>query len=235
MPRIYLPAISPEDKVALICHDFRILYGRHGADRSHSCFDRNAREYIPGPGRTDYRDADSIGIASYVKTGAIMDLTHIDESGHARMVDVTDKPETVRRAVAYGEVHAKPATIQQVVQNEIAKGDVVTVAKVAGINAAKQTGSLIPMCHPILLSHVDLDFSLDPTQGLVTILASATATGKTGIEMEAMAAVSVAALTIYDMCKAIDRTMTITSVMLVEKHGGKSGSFQRPGWTPPGK
>lgn len=163
-----------------------------------------------------------------------MELTHIDESGRARMVDVTDKPDTVRRAVAYGEVHAAPETIQKVAQHEIAKGDVLAVAKIAGIGAAKQTGSLIPLCHPIPLTHVDLDISLDPEHGHVTILATAIAAGKTGVEMEAMTAVSVAALTIYDMCKAIDRTMTISSVLLVEKHGGKSGSFIRPGWKPPG-
>lgn len=161
-----------------------------------------------------------------------MELTHLDESGRARMVDVTGKLETVRRAVAYGEVHADRETIQKVAQHEIAKGDVLTVAKIAGIGAAKRTGELIPLCHPIPLSHVDLAFTLDAERGMITIKATATATGKTGVEMEAMTAVAVAALTIYDMCKAIDRTMTITSVFLVEKHGGKSGTFIRPGWEP---
>lgn len=161
-----------------------------------------------------------------------MELTHVDESGHAQMVDVTEKAETVRRAVAYGEVHAEPATIRKVARHDIIKGDVVTVAKIAGIGAAKQTSALIPMCHPIPLSHVELDISLHPDQGRVAIMATAVATGRTGVEMEAMTAVSVAALTIYDMCKAVDRTMVIHSVMLVEKHGGKSGSFIRPGWTP---
>lgn len=161
-----------------------------------------------------------------------MELTHLDEQGRARMVDITEKPDTVRRAVAYGEVHAEPATIQRVAQDAIAKGDVVTVAKIAGISAAKRTGELIPLCHPIPLSHVDLTFTLDADHGVVRIQATAIAAGKTGVEMEAMTAVAVAALTVYDMCKAIDRTMTITSVFLVEKSGGKSGTFIRPGWTP---
>lgn len=161
-----------------------------------------------------------------------MDLTHIDEQGRARMVDVTEKAETVRRAVTYGEVHASPDTIQKIADHEVTKGDVLTVAKIAGIMAAKRTGDLIPMCHPIPLTHVELDLKLDIEQGKVVITASATASGKTGVEMEALTAVSVAALTIYDMCKAVDRTITISSVMLIEKHGGKSGSFVRPGWEP---
>ncbi len=159
-----------------------------------------------------------------------MNLTHIDEQGHARMVDVTGKAETVRRAVTYGEVHASPETIRKIADHEVTKGDVLTVAKIAGIMAAKRTGDLIPMCHPISLTHVEVDLKLDVDQGKVLITASATASGKTGVEMEAMTAVSIAALTIYDMCKAVDRTITISSVMLVEKHGGKSGSFVRPGW-----
>lgn len=161
-----------------------------------------------------------------------MDLTHIDEEGRARMVDVTDKAETVRRAVTYGEVLASPDTIRMIADHEVAKGDVITVAKIAGIMAAKRTGELIPMCHPIPLTHVGLDLSLDAEQGKVMITATATAAGKTGVEMEAMTAVSVAALTIYDMCKAVDRTITISSVMLLEKHGGKSGSFVRADQSP---
>jgi cyclic pyranopterin phosphate synthase len=160
-----------------------------------------------------------------------MNLTHLDERGRARMVDVTGKPETVRRAVAHGEVHAAPETVRMIADNRIAKGSVLTVAQLAGIGAAKRTGELIPLCHPIPLTHVDLVLELDPEQGRVLITATAVASGKTGVEMEAMTAVAVAALTVYDMCKAVDRTMTIASVMLVEKHGGKSGSFVRPGWT----
>ncbi|MEE2709899.1 MAG: cyclic pyranopterin monophosphate synthase MoaC [Gemmatimonadota bacterium] len=158
-----------------------------------------------------------------------MNLTHVDEHGNARMVDVTEKLETVRRAVAYGEVQTEPETIRKINQNEFAKGDVLTVAKLAGIGAAKQTGNLIPLCHPIALTHVDLDITTDTEENLVAIKATAIAAGKTGVEMEALTAVSVAALTVYDMCKAGDRTMTITSVMLIEKHGGKSGAFVRPG------
>ena len=159
-----------------------------------------------------------------------MDLTHIDEHGKASMVDVTDKPETVRRAVAYGEICAEPETIERIDRNELTKGDVLTVAKLAGISAAKQTGSLIPLCHPIPLSHVDLDLKTDTKSSRVTICATAVAAGRTGIEMEALTAVSVAALTVYDMCKAVDRTMEIGSIMLIEKEGGKSGRFIRPGW-----
>ncbi len=159
-----------------------------------------------------------------------MNMTHIDEHGRARMVDVTEKPVTPRRAVAYGEVQTEPETMRKINQNEFAKGDVLTVAKLAGIGAAKQTGSLIPLCHPIPLTHVDLDITTNTNKNVVEIRATAIAAGKTGVEMEALTAVSVAALTVYDMCKAVDRTMTITSVMLIEKHGGKSGAFVRPGW-----
>ena len=163
-----------------------------------------------------------------------MDLTHIDEKGNVRMVDVTDKPVTDRRAVAYGEVKAAPETIRKISADEMGKGDVLTTAKIAGISAAKRTGDLIPMCHPIPLTHVEIDFTLNEDKGRIGILASAVASGKTGVEMEALTAVSVTALTIYDMCKAVDRTMEIASVLLVEKRGGKSGTFKRPGWTYPG-
>ncbi len=163
-----------------------------------------------------------------------MDLTHIDEKGNVRMVDVTDKPVTDRRAVAYGEVKAAPETIRKISADEMGKGDVLTTAKIAGISAAKRTGDLIPMCHPIPLTHVEIDFTLNEDKGRIGILASAVASGKTGVEMEALTAVSVTALTIYDMCKAVDRTMEIASILLVEKQGGKSGTFKRPGWTYPG-
>ena len=163
-----------------------------------------------------------------------MDLTHIDEKGNVRMVDVTDKPVTDRRAVAYGEVKAAPETIRKISADEMGKGDVLTTAKIAGISAAKRTGDLIPMCHPIPLTHVEIDFTMNEDKGRIGILASAVASGKTGVEMEALTAVSVTALTIYDMCKAVDRTMEIASILLVEKQGGKSGTFKRPGWTYPG-
>ena len=163
-----------------------------------------------------------------------MDLTHIDEKGNVRMVDVTDKPVTARRAVAYGEVKAAPETIRKISADEMGKGDVLTTAKIAGISAAKRTGDLIPMCHPIPLTHVEIDLTLNEDEGRIGILAAAVASGKTGVEMEALTAVSVTALTIYDMCKAVDRTMEIASILLVEKRGGKSGTFKRPGWTYPG-
>ena len=163
-----------------------------------------------------------------------MDLTHIDEKGNVRMVDVTDKPVTDRRAVAYGEVKAAPETIRKISADEMGKGDVLTTAKIAGISAAKRTGDLIPMCHPIPLTHVEIDLTLNEDEGRIGILAAAVASGKTGVEMEALTAVSVTALTIYDMCKAVDRTMEIASILLVEKQGGKSGTFKRPGWTYPG-
>ena len=111
------------------------------------------------------------------------------------------------------------------------KGDVLTTAKIAGISAAKRTGDLIPMCHPIPLTHVEIDITLNEDAGTIGLLATAVASGRTGVEMEALTAVSVAALTIYDMCKAVDRTMEIASILLVEKEGGKSGTFRRPGWT----
>ena len=163
-----------------------------------------------------------------------MDLTHIDEKGNVRMVDVTDNPVTDRRAVAYGEVKTAPETIRKISADEMGKGDVLTTAKIAGISAAKRTGDLIPMCHPIPLTHVEIDLTLNEDEGRIGILAAAVASGKTGVEMEALTAVSVTALTIYDMCKAVDRTMEIASILLVEKRGGKSGTFKRPGWTYPG-
>ncbi len=163
-----------------------------------------------------------------------MDLTHIDKKGRVRMVDVTDKPVTERRAVAYGEVKAASETIRKISADEMGKGDVLTTAKIAGITAAKRTGDLIPMCHPIPLTHVEIDLTLNEDEGRIGILAAAVASGKTGVEMEALTAVSVAALTIYDMCKAVDRSMEIASILLVEKQGGKSGTFKRPGWAFPG-
>ncbi len=163
-----------------------------------------------------------------------MELSHLDEKGRVRMVDVTEKPVTERRAVAYGEIRAATDTIRKISADEMGKGDVLTTAKIAGISAAKRTGDLIPMCHPIPLDHVEIDISLDEDAARIGILATALSSGKTGVEMEALTAVSVAALTIYDMCKAVDRTMEIASILLVEKEGGRSGRFIRPGWEGPG-
>ena len=153
-----------------------------------------------------------------------MDLTHFNEEGRARMVDVSDKTETARMAVARGKITMKPETFERIRSGLIAKGDVLAVAQVAGITAAKQTSQLIPMCHPLMITGAKLSFNLvEPDE--VLIEASVKVHGKTGIEMEALTAVSVAALTIYDMCKAIDRSMTIGDIHLVEKSGGKSGHF----------
>ena len=150
-------------------------------------------------------------------------LTHLDEHGHARMVDVGAKPDTERIAIAKGEVHMKPETLELIRAGEIKKGDVLTVAQIAGISASKRTSELIPLCHPLPLTKVDVDLALDEALPGVTITATAKAIGKTGVEMEALTAVSVAALTVYDMAKDAEKTMRIQNIRLVEKHGGRSG------------
>ena len=150
-------------------------------------------------------------------------LTHIDSAGRARMVDVGDKPVTERIAVAKGEVHMTRATFELIRDGNIKKGDVLTVAQIAGIMAAKKTSDLIPLCHPLPLTKVDVDIALEESIPGVVITATAKTAGKTGVEMEALTAVSVAALTIYDMAKAAEKTMRIQNIRLVEKHGGRSG------------
>ncbi|MFZ3100703.1 MAG: cyclic pyranopterin monophosphate synthase MoaC [Desulfitobacteriaceae bacterium] len=155
-----------------------------------------------------------------------MDLTHFDEDGRARMVDVSAKVETARTAVATGHVEMQPETLQRIRAGQIAKGDVLAVAQVAGIMAAKQTAYLIPMCHPLGLTSAKLNFEF-VNYTRIQIEAIVKVTGKTGVEMEALTAVSVAALTIYDMCKAIDKTMVIGNICLLEKLGGKSGHYIR--------
>ena len=159
-----------------------------------------------------------------------MPLTHLDEHGRARMVDVGHKDDTQREAMARGRILMKPETLALIQEGGIAKGDVLAVAQVAGIMAAKRTHELIPMCHPLLLTYVSLNFEPHPAdspEGLATIDISATVrtSGKTGVEMEALMAVSVAGLTIYDMCKAVDRAMQIDAVRLAKKSGGKSGEI----------
>lgn len=156
-----------------------------------------------------------------------MSLTHIDERGKARMVDVTGKDETERVAVAKGRVIMKKETLDLILANEVKKGDVLGVARIAGIMAAKKTGELIPLCHPLNITSVEVEF--EPLKDLpgVDITATAKVASKTGVEMEALTAVSVAALTIYDMCKAADKEMTLTDIRLVKKTGGKSGTFVR--------
>jgi cyclic pyranopterin phosphate synthase len=150
-------------------------------------------------------------------------LSHLDESGRARMVDVTAKNDTLREAVARGAVRMKAETLALIQSGGVPKGDVLAVAQVAGVMAAKRTHELIPMCHPLLLSAVDVRLEPDEKESAVRITATVRTTGKTGVEMEALTAVSVAALTIYDMCKAVDRGMRIEGVRLVRKSGGKSG------------
>ena len=153
-------------------------------------------------------------------------LTHIDESGKAHMVDVGWKPDTDRVAVARGYVVMKPETLALIASSGFEKGDVLGVARIAGIMGAKNTSQLIPLCHPLPINQVTVDFEIDYEQNAVNIEAMASTTAKTGVEMEAMTAVSVAALTIYDMCKGVDRAMRIEGVRLVGKSGGKSGDIR---------
>jgi cyclic pyranopterin phosphate synthase len=150
-------------------------------------------------------------------------LSHLDEAGRARMVDVGQKADTERVAVARGEVHMRPETLALIRQGAIKKGDVLTVAQLAGIMAAKRTSDLIPLCHPLSLTQVQVDLVTDEALPGVRITAQVRTVGKTGVEMEALTAVSVAALTIYDMAKAAEKTMRIENIRLVEKHGGRSG------------
>ncbi len=150
-------------------------------------------------------------------------LTHLDDAGRAHMVDVGAKPDSERLAVAKGEVHMRKETLDLIRDSMLKKGDVLTVAQVAGIAAAKRTSDLIPLCHPLPLTHVEVDLVLDEALPGVVITASARTVGRTGVEMEALTAVSVAALTVYDMAKAAEKTMRIQNIRLVEKHGGRSG------------
>lgn len=159
-----------------------------------------------------------------------MELTHINDEGRARMVDVSQKDETSREGVAYGSISMKKETLQRIKEGTIKKGDVLAVAQVGGIMAAKNTAHIIPMCHPIMISGCDISFKLNFEECKVEILSSVKNVGQTGVEMEALVAVSAAALTIYDMCKAIDRAMVISDVCLVKKSGGKSGLFERDGF-----
>jgi cyclic pyranopterin phosphate synthase len=154
-------------------------------------------------------------------------LTHLDERGQAAMVDVSAKAVTVRTAVAQAEVHMLPATLDAIRDGSVPKGDVLAAARIAGIMAAKRTPELIPLCHTLLLSKVAVDFVLDTERSCVVITAAVRCTGQTGVEMEALTAAGVAALTIYDMAKALEKTMTITNICLLEKQGGKSGDWQR--------
>jgi cyclic pyranopterin phosphate synthase len=154
-------------------------------------------------------------------------LSHLDEKDHARMVDVTGKTVTARTAVARGKVQMQPATLALITAGVMPKGDVLGVARIAGVMAAKRTSDLIPLCHPLALTDIDVQFFPGHPQGELTIEATVRTVGRTGVEMEAMTAVSVAALTVYDMCKAVDRRMILSDIKLMSKQGGKSGLFRR--------
>ncbi len=155
-------------------------------------------------------------------------LTHVNSTGEARMVDVSQKAITEREAVARGKVIMKPATLELIKTAGLEKGDVLAIARVAGIMAAKKTPYLIPLCHPVLINNIAIEFDLAGDDS-IEITATVKSTGKTGVEMEALVAASVSALTIYDMCKPVDKTMTITEIYLESKKGGKSGTYQRKG------
>ncbi|KAB3534473.1 cyclic pyranopterin monophosphate synthase MoaC [Alkaliphilus pronyensis] len=153
------------------------------------------------------------------------DFTHFNEEGRAKMVDVGEKLNTRREAVAKGSIYMRPETLTKIIDKTIGKGDVLAVSQVAGIMAAKKTSELVPMCHNIILTGANISFSIDKSNSKIDIEAIVATTGKTGVEIEALNAVSVSAITIYDMCKAIDRGMRITDIRLVKKTGGKSGAY----------
>ena len=161
------------------------------------------------------------------------ELTHIDKDGRASMVDVGHKDTTTREAVAEGSVYMAPATLAAIRDGAVPKGDVLSSARIAGIMAAKRTPDLIPLCHPLPLTKIAIDFAIDEGESRVTITATVRCRGRTGVEMEALTAVSVAALTIYDMAKALEKTMTIGNVQLLHKSGGRSGDWQRSGLASP--
>jgi cyclic pyranopterin phosphate synthase len=156
----------------------------------------------------------------------VSELTHFDREGRAVMVDVSAKDETARVAIAGGSVLMRPATIERIMVGGIKKGDVLSVARLAGIMGAKRTADLIPLCHPLALTAVTVDLSCDPARNAVDITATCKVAGRTGVEMEALTAVAIAALTIYDMCKSIDRGMTVTAIRLLKKSGGKTDSYE---------
>jgi len=155
------------------------------------------------------------------------ELSHVDEQGNVKMVDVTHKEDSQRMATATGTVFFKKETLQLIKENKLAKGEVINTAKIAGIMAAKKTSELIPLCHPLALTHISVEVNIDEAKSQIQLTATARTTDKTGVEMEAMIAVSVAALTIYDMAKAVDKEMVLGEIKLLYKSGGKSGEFKR--------
>lgn len=156
-----------------------------------------------------------------------MPLTHVDSQGKASMVDVSEKSATLREARAFARVRMQPETLAQITANNLKKGDVLAVARIAGIQAAKKCADLIPLCHPLMLSKISVDFDINEPENSVDIFTLCKLTGQTGVEMEALTAASVAALTIYDMCKALDMGMVIETICLLEKSGGRRGHYQR--------
>jgi cyclic pyranopterin phosphate synthase len=164
-----------------------------------------------------------------VAEGNMQRLTHFDKTGRAKMVDVSKKRKTLREAVVRGSIFMNPATFKSIISGKIAKGDVLAVAKVAGIMAAKRTSEIIPMCHPLNVSHVEINFYPFEKESRIDIEAKVRIKAQTGVEMEGFVAVTAAGLTIYDMCKAIDRGMMLSDIHLVKKTGGKSGTYKAPG------
>ncbi len=158
-----------------------------------------------------------------------MGFTHFNDSGKAKMVEVSDKKDTTRIAIARGRIKMLPKTFKMIIEGQMKKGDVLAVAQVAGIMGCKKTSEIIPMCHNIFITGADIEFHPDEAESSINIEAQVKTVGKTGVEMEALSAVSIAALTIYDMCKAIDKGMTIENIRLVKKTGGKSGEYKKEG------
>ncbi len=154
-------------------------------------------------------------------------MTHFNSEGRPQMVSIDEKVDTLRVAFASGHIKMKPETLHAIIDGKIKKGDVLSVAQVAGIMAAKSTSSVIPMCHPLLLTGIDMSFKINKAESIIEIEARVKTFGKTGVEMEALTAVSIAGLTIYDMCKAIDKDMVVSEIKLIEKTGGKSGNYKR--------
>lgn len=154
-------------------------------------------------------------------------LSHLDETGRARMVDVGDKADTKRAAIAQGRIQMRPATLRKILSGRLIKGDALTVAKIAGIQGAKRTSELLPLCHPIPITNVEIEFAHDANAASITVTATVRSTGKTGVEMEALTACAVTLLTLYDMAKAAERGMELDAIKLIEKRGGKSGVWKR--------